>query len=87
MSRFTPQRAAQSISELNRFLYFRISGVSEVISWPPVGATLTEGICEDWRFIWSFGRFGTEKTTTLFNEILGITKTHNGIKTRGKSPF
>lgn len=35
-----PQRAAHNISELNLFLYLRISGVSEPISWL-VGVTLT----------------------------------------------
>lgn len=35
-----PQRAAQRISELKRFLYLRISGVSEARSWD-VGVTLT----------------------------------------------
>lgn len=37
---FIPQRAAQRISLLNRFLYLRISGVSDVRSWL-VGVTLT----------------------------------------------
>lgn len=40
ISRLTPHRAAHRISELNRFLYFRISGVSLVASWV-VGVTLT----------------------------------------------
>lgn len=40
ISRFTPHNAAHKISELNRFLYFRISGVSLVASCD-VGVTLT----------------------------------------------
>lgn len=40
ISRLTPQRAAQSISELNRFLYLRISGVSLAASCD-VGVTFT----------------------------------------------
>lgn len=38
---FVPQRAAHNISELNLFLYFRISGVSDVISACDVGVTFT----------------------------------------------
>lgn len=41
MRRLTPHNAAQRISELNRFLYFRISGVSLVASCCDVGVTLT----------------------------------------------
>lgn len=40
MRRFTPHNAAHKISELNLFLYFRISGVSLVASCD-VGVTLT----------------------------------------------
>lgn len=40
MSKLTPHNAAHRISELNRFLYLRISGVSLVISWD-VGVTFT----------------------------------------------
>lgn len=40
INKFTPHRAAHRISELNRFLYFRISGVSLVMSWD-VGVTFT----------------------------------------------
>ena len=48
MSRLTPHSAAHRISELNRFLYLRISGVSCVRSWAPappipLGVTFTEG--------------------------------------------
>ena len=45
MRRLTPHRAAHKISELNLFLYFRISGVSVVRSWE-VGVTLTLGTVE-----------------------------------------
>lgn len=51
ISRLTPQRAAQRISELNLFLYLRISGVSLVASWE-VGVTLT--------FTWLSRRDGPE---------------------------
>lgn len=40
ISKLTPHNAAHKISELKRFLYFLISGVSLVISWD-VGVTLT----------------------------------------------
>lgn len=40
ISKLTPHRAAHRISELNRFLYFRISGVSLVMSCD-VGVTFT----------------------------------------------
>ncbi len=46
MSRLTPQRAAQRISLLKRFLYLRISGVSCARSCE-VGVTFTEGRCGD----------------------------------------
>lgn len=41
MSKLTPHKAAHKISELNRFLYLRISGVSLVASCCEVGVTLT----------------------------------------------
>lgn len=41
ISKLTPQSAAQRISELKRFLYLRISGVSLVASCCDVGVTLT----------------------------------------------
>lgn len=41
MSKFTPHKAAHKISELNRFLYLRISGVSLVASCCDVGVTFT----------------------------------------------
>lgn len=40
ISKLTPHNAAHRISELKRFLYLRISGVSLVISWD-VGVTFT----------------------------------------------
>lgn len=40
ISKFTPHKAAHRISELNRFLYLRISGVSLVMSCD-VGVTFT----------------------------------------------
>ena len=54
MSKLTPHKAAHKISELKRFLYLRISGVSDVISCTAgVGATLTEGTCVDSRLLGS----------------------------------
>lgn len=50
MRRLTPHNAAHKISELNLFLYFRISGVSDVMSCV-VGVTLTFGPCDSRRML------------------------------------